>query len=74
MTYNRGEMDVAEQEKTFRRAMDVAKFIGVPACLGVTGLVTGLLAGAGVAGSLFAAIALFFLSFFVARTFFPAEH
>ncbi|MEL6363827.1 MAG: hypothetical protein AAFR11_03175 [Pseudomonadota bacterium] len=73
-TYHRGDMDVAEQEKTFRRAMDVAKFIGIPACLGVTGLVTGLLSGAGVFGSLFAMIVLFFGAFFVARAFFPAEH
>ena len=72
--YHRGDMEIAEQEKTFRKAMDVAKFIGIPGCLGVTGLVTGLLAGSGVVGSLAAAIFLFVLSFFVARAFFPAEH
>lgn len=72
--YHRGDMEIAEQEKTFRKAMDVAKFIGIPGCLGVTGLVMGLLSGAGVIGSLAAAVFLFFLAFFVARAFFPAEH
>ncbi len=72
--YHRGDMEIAEQEKTFRKAMDVAKFIGIPGCLGITGLVTGLLTGSGVVGSLAAAIFLFVLSFFVARAFFPAEH
>ena len=73
MTYHRGDMDVEEQEATFRRAMDFSKFFGIPACLFIVGLVGGLLAGAGVVGSLSAAIAFFLIAFFVARSFFN-EH
>ena len=69
-TYHRGDMEISEQELTYRKAMDFSKFYGIPATLGIVGLVTGFLLGWGILGAIAAMIVLFVAPSVVARAFF----
>lgn len=68
--FTRGDMDASAQTRTYESIMAFSVGIGVPACLGVTAMVTSLLMKSGLVPAFFFFFVVFFAVRFIGKNFF----